>query len=177
MVVGAGTALADQPMLTARDCDPAPVHQPLRVLLDARGRVPATGPLFDVGLAPTLVVTTVAAPAAATDAWRAAGAKVEVVAPPDGSTGGVDLAETLAVLGREGVLGALVEGGATVHGSLVRAGLANRIVQYVGGMVLGPDGLGAFAGPGPATLADATRWSLVDARTLDGDARLVWEPV
>ncbi len=50
VVVGAGTALADQPTLTFRNLDfeeglvPA---QPLRVLLDAAGRVPATGPLFD----------------------------------------------------------------------------------------------------------------------------------
>jgi len=176
VVVGAGTALADHPTLTARDCDPPPVHQPLRVLLDARGRVPAVGPLFDVSLAPTLVVTTAAAPATAGDAWRAAGAKVEVVAPARGPAGGVDLAETLALLGREGVLGAVVEGGATVHGALVRERLADRIVHYVGGTVLGPDGLAAFGEPGPATLVDATRWRLVDVAALDGDARLVWEP-
>src|SRR5439155_22232786 len=57
VVVGAGTALADRPSLTFRGVDfgegPAPA-QPLRVLLDAAGRVPAAGPLFDVNLAPTL---------------------------------------------------------------------------------------------------------------------------
>ena len=132
--------------------------------------------MFDVSLAPTLVVTTAAAPATAGDAWRAAGAKVEVVAPARGPAGGVDLAETLALLGREGVLGAVVEGGATVHGALVRERLADRIVHYVGGTVLGPDGLAAFGEPGPATLVDATRWRLVDVAALDGDARLVWEP-
>jgi diaminohydroxyphosphoribosylaminopyrimidine deaminase/5-amino-6-(5-phosphoribosylamino)uracil reductase len=175
VVVGAGTALADHPTLTARDCDPAPVRQPTRVVLDARGRVPATGPLFDTTAAPTLVLTTAGAPPAATDAWRAAGAKVEVVAP--GGTGGVDLDETLALLGREGVLAALFEGGATVHAALLRAGLVNRIVGYVGGVVLGADGLAAFAGPGPATLGDASRWRLLDVTALDGDARLIWEPV
>jgi diaminohydroxyphosphoribosylaminopyrimidine deaminase/5-amino-6-(5-phosphoribosylamino)uracil reductase len=175
VVVGAGTALADHPTLTARACEPAPLHPPLRVLLDARGRVPATGPLFDTTLAPTLVVTTGEAPAGALDAWRAAGAKVEPVAP--GTGGGVDLDETVALLGREGVLGALFEGGATVHGALLRAGLVDRIVDYVGGVVLGSDGLAAFGGPGPATLAAAGRWRLVDAAVLDGDARLTWEPV
>ncbi len=174
VVIGAGTALVDQPGLTARDCDPTVIRQPLRVLLDARGRVPAIGRLFDTALAPTLVVTTATASPVASDAWRAAGAEVEVVAP--GPAGGVDLAEALALLGHRGVLGALVEGGATVHGSLLRAGLANRIISYVGGVVLGSDGLAAFAGPGPPTLADATRWRLVDATAFDGDARLAWEP-
>src|SRR5437660_1377366 len=44
IVVGAGTAIADQPTLTARAVERKPDRQPLRVLLDARGRVPATGP-------------------------------------------------------------------------------------------------------------------------------------
>ncbi|MGZ8753286.1 MAG: bifunctional diaminohydroxyphosphoribosylaminopyrimidine deaminase/5-amino-6-(5-phosphoribosylamino)uracil reductase RibD, partial [Acidimicrobiia bacterium] len=174
VVVGAGTALADLPTLTARDCDPAPTHQPLRVVLDARGRVPATGPLFDTTLAPTLVLTTVDAVPAAVDAWRSSGAKVEMIAP--GAGGGVDLDEMLALLGREGVLGALFEGGAAVHAALLRAGLVNRIVGYVGGVVLGSEGLAAFTGPGPATLADASRWRLIDTTALDGDARLTWEP-
>src|SRR5262245_40828397 len=47
VVVGAGTALADRASLTARDVDPPVDRQPLRVLLDGRGRVPATGPLFE----------------------------------------------------------------------------------------------------------------------------------
>jgi diaminohydroxyphosphoribosylaminopyrimidine deaminase/5-amino-6-(5-phosphoribosylamino)uracil reductase len=75
------------------------------------------------------------------------------------------------------VLTALFEGGAAVHGALLRAGLANRIVGYVGGVVLGADGVAAFTGPGPATLADASRWRLVDVSALGGDARLVWDPV
>jgi diaminohydroxyphosphoribosylaminopyrimidine deaminase/5-amino-6-(5-phosphoribosylamino)uracil reductase len=175
VVVGSGTAIADRPMLTARACDPVPERQPMRVLLDARGRVPADGPLFDPAIAPTLVVTTADAPAAAVDGWRAAGAKVEAVEPPGSGEGGVDLTETLALLGREGVLEALFEGGATVHGSLLRADLADRIVAYTGGVVLGSEGLAAFAGTGPATLGDAPRWRLVDAAPLDGDARLVWE--
>ena len=115
VVVGAGTAIADQPALTVRDAA-APPTPPLRVLLDARGRVPATGPLFDPELAPTLVVTTAAAPADATDDWQAHGAKVEVV---DAAPTGVDLGEALTVLARHGVLQALVEGGAGLHGALL----------------------------------------------------------
>ena len=62
VVVGPGTARADRPRLTVRDDDQPVVRQPLRVLLDAHGRVPAEGPLFDPSLAPTLVITTAADP-------------------------------------------------------------------------------------------------------------------
>ena len=79
---------------------------------------PAIGPLFDTEVAPTLVVTTAAAEPGAVDAWCAAGAKVEVVAAAAGGTG-VDLGETFSVLGREGVLQVLVEGGGTLLGSVL----------------------------------------------------------
>jgi diaminohydroxyphosphoribosylaminopyrimidine deaminase/5-amino-6-(5-phosphoribosylamino)uracil reductase len=175
VVVGAGTALADRPSLTVRlaadpDADRAE-RQPLRVLLDSRGRVPAEGPLFDTALAPTLALTTTAAPHAVIDAWQAAGAKVEVVEPASEGSG-VDLTAVLALLGRDGVLQAMVEGGPTLHGALLREGLVDRIVAYVAGAALGAGGRPVFDGPSPAGLADAPRFELLDARVLAGDVRL-----
>ncbi len=169
VVIGAGTALADRPRLTVRDASEPPNRPPLRVLLDGRGRVPAEGPLFDTTLAPTLVVTTERAGAHAVDAWRAAGAKVEVVAPSDR---GVGLGATLALLGNEGVLHALVEGGGTLLGAIVSEGHAQRVVAYVAPTLLGTNGTPAFAFAGPTTLAAAHRFELVDVRRLGADVRL-----
>jgi diaminohydroxyphosphoribosylaminopyrimidine deaminase / 5-amino-6-(5-phosphoribosylamino)uracil reductase len=175
IVIGAGTALADRPRLTVRDAD-GPVHaQPLRVLLDATGRVPADGPLFDPELAPTLVVTTEHSPDDAQRAWLAAGAKVLTV--PAAATGtGVDLAATLEVLAGLGVLQALVEGGAALSGSLLDDGLADRLVTYVAPTVLGRDGRPALDLAGPARIADASRWCLVDVARVGTDVRLEYEP-
>ena len=169
IVVGAGTALADRPALTVRGVDDPPDRPPLRVLLDARGRVPATGPLFDTALAPTLVLTTGAAPAAAADAWRAAGAKVEILAA---APGGVDLDAARAYLAAEGVLQALVEGGATLLGSVLGERHAHRVVAYVAPTLLGTDALPAFALPGPRTLAAASRFRLAAVTHVGDDARL-----
>ena len=181
VVVGAGTALADQPTLTWRnlDFDDGLVPpQPLRVLLDAGGRVPPAGPLFDASLAPTLVVTTAAADVETRREWKEAGAEVEEVAPAAAAgAGGVDLLAALDVLGRRGVLQAMVEGGATVHGALLAAGLADRIVLYTGGLVLGDEGAPLLRGSGPSTLDEASRWRLTAVRRLGDDARLDWEPV
>ena len=172
VVVGSGTALADRPALTVRDAHPLPVRPPLRVLLDARGRVPADGPLFD-GAAPTMVVTTERAPAMVVDAWMAAGAKVETVAETGGK---VDLAATLAILGAHGVLQAMVEGGAALHGALLAAGLVDRLTVYVGAALLGVGGKPGLDWPGPASIADAPRLRLVDARVLGDDVRLDYVP-
>src|SRR5438067_2111760 len=188
VVVGAGTAVADLPALTWRNLefeDDLVPPQPLRVLLDAAGRVPAIGPLFDTALAPILVLTTSAADPEAKRAWKAAGAEVEEV--PERKTHterglsapapGVDLGSALEILGRRGVLQAMIEGGATLHGVFLRAGLVDRLVVYTGGVALGTDGRPLFAGPGPATLEEASRWRLAAVRQVGGDARLDWEPL
>lgn len=172
IVVGAGTALADRPTLTARDVQPPVDRQPVRVVLDARGRVPAEGPLFDTAVAPTLIITTEAAPSDVVDAWRAAGAKVETVAA---AAGGVDLEAALGLLGSHGVLQVLVEGGAELHGALLTAGLVDRVVAYVAPTVLGAGGLAAFGGHRIATLADAPRWELRTVAQLGADTRLEYD--
>jgi len=175
IVVGSGTALTDAPALTVRDVEVPPARPPLRVLLDARGRVAPRGPLFDTALAPTLVVTTDAAAPGAIDAWRAAGAKVEIVGPGAGGAG-VDLDAVFALLGREGVLQALIEGGGTLLGAVAGGGHAQRLVAYVAPKLLGTDGVPGFAFRGPVTLDAAPRWRLLDVARVGDDARLRFEP-
>jgi diaminohydroxyphosphoribosylaminopyrimidine deaminase / 5-amino-6-(5-phosphoribosylamino)uracil reductase len=176
IMVGSGTALADLPRLTVRDACRAVTQQPLRVVLDARGRVPATGPLFDLSLAPTLVLTSEAVDRAALRAWCATGVDVEVL-PPAADGLGVDLASALHSLGRRGVLQVLVEGGARLHAALARAGLIGRLVLYVAPATLGAEGRPLLAGPGARSIAEADRWRLLDVRRLgEGDVRLEYAP-
>lgn len=169
VVVGAGTALADRPSLTVRDVA-APPQPPLRVLLDARGRVPAEGPLFDRTLAPTLVVTTDLASGAAVEAWRAAGAEVEVVEPAP--RGGVDLHAVLELLGGRDVVQALVEGGPSVHRSLLEAALADRLVSYVAPVLLGSSAVPGYGVEGPPSIGAAVPFALTGVTRLGPDVRL-----
>jgi diaminohydroxyphosphoribosylaminopyrimidine deaminase/5-amino-6-(5-phosphoribosylamino)uracil reductase len=192
VVVGAGTALADDPRLTARlprptgepprgSPDPSGhvARQPLRVLVDAAGRVGATGHLFDAA-APTLVATTAAAPAAAVAAWKRAGAEVLVcqeAAREDGGRG-VDLAELVAALGRRGVLELLVEGGPRLQAGFWAAGLADRLVWYLAPLVIGGDGApGLLRDGGAATLAAARALRIDSLERLGEDLRVVAVPV
>jgi len=175
VMVGSGTALADHPRLNVRDVAAMPDQQPLRVLLDSRGRVPAEGPLFDTALAPTLVLTTDAAPDDAVAQWLAAGAKVQVLPAAAGGRG-LDLRTVLEHLAGLGVLQVLVEGGATLATSLLAAGLADQVAAYVGPTVLGTGGRPLFDLPGPATMDDAPRWRLAGVAALDDDVRLDYVP-
>jgi diaminohydroxyphosphoribosylaminopyrimidine deaminase / 5-amino-6-(5-phosphoribosylamino)uracil reductase len=181
VAVGAGTALADDPRLTVRLHRPAggwPGRQPLRVLVDAAGRVGPGGHLFD-GEAPTLVATTAAAPAAATRAWAAAGAEVLVCAEAPTAWGpGVDLTQLAKVLGERGVLELLVEGGPRLHASLWAAGLVDRLVWYLAPLVLGGDAApGLLPGPGVPTLAAGRRLQVRAVDRLGEDLRVVAEPL
>jgi diaminohydroxyphosphoribosylaminopyrimidine deaminase / 5-amino-6-(5-phosphoribosylamino)uracil reductase len=170
--VGAGTALADDPRLTVR----AGGHtgrQPLRVLVDAAGRVGTGGHLFD-GEAATLVATTPTAPAAAVDAWKAAGAEVLVCKE---APAGVDLEHLARALGERGVLELLVEGGPRLQASLWAAGLADRLVWYLAPLAIGGAGApGLLGGAGAATLADARRLRLASVDHLGDDLRIVAFP-
>lgn len=164
VLVGSGTALADDPQLTARLVS-APERQPLRVVLDGRGRTRPGLRVYDDAAASVAVVRpgADAAPleAAGIEVWRLGG---------DRATG-APLRATLDELARRGVGSVLVEGGATVATAFVAAGLADRLVVHVAPVLLGRSGLPALGLDVP-TLADAPRWRLERVERLGDDAVL-----
>lgn len=151
IVVGAGTALIDDPSLTVRDPDYRG-RPPLRVLVDARGRVPATGELFD-DAAPTLVATTEQAPRGRREEWGAAGAEVVVYGSEDG---GVPIGALLADLGKRDAQGVLLEGGPTLAWAAVEEGAVDKVVVYLAPTLIGgEDAPGVLGGRGFAPVGRA----------------------
>ena len=171
VIIGSGTALADNPTLTVRHT-PTPLptpQQPLRVLLDSRGRVGASGPLFDLTLAPTLVITTAQAPKSSVNAWRASGAEIEIVSA---TADGVSLQETLKLLAKRGILQVLVEGGALLQSSFLKQGLVNQLSLYMGPHLLGKHGTPFFQGDGPENIKQSIAWHLSKHHRIDDTVRL-----
>lgn len=175
VIIGAGTALADRPRLTIRDVYPLPRQQPLRVLLDARGRVPADIPLFDIQLGPTIVMTTSLCPSARLEEWRKAGAEVKIL-PPSPTQNGVDLHSSLIYLGSLGVVQALFEGGGTLIGSLWKSGFVDQLTTYVGPCILGEGGLPLFKGLNISTILEAPRLKLKLVKQIHDCVRLDYIP-
>jgi diaminohydroxyphosphoribosylaminopyrimidine deaminase / 5-amino-6-(5-phosphoribosylamino)uracil reductase len=155
--VGIGTALADDPLLTARAAEPSadrPPRQPTRVVFDSRARLPLDSRLVgSIADAPLLVIASPAAPAAATQALQRAGADVVVC---DGDPP-ARVAAALGELGRRQITSLLLEGGPTLAGSFLDAGELDELRLFIAPLVLGGGGARPLAaGRGVAAIADAT---------------------
>jgi diaminohydroxyphosphoribosylaminopyrimidine deaminase/5-amino-6-(5-phosphoribosylamino)uracil reductase len=169
IVIGAGTARADDPRLTVRGVPDA--AEPLRVVVDSALRLPLTLRLFSPALARgTVVATTSRAPAARVRALEARGVRVWRLAGGRGRVSPRALARRLAREGRNDVL---LEGGATLGSAFVRDGLVQRVVLYTAPLVLG-GGL-AWSGGLDRALAGVPRGHVVSATRVGDDARLVVE--
>jgi diaminohydroxyphosphoribosylaminopyrimidine deaminase / 5-amino-6-(5-phosphoribosylamino)uracil reductase len=167
VVVGSGTALADDPALTVRDVTAA--RQPARVLVDSMGRTPASARLFGDG--DVVVVTTDTSSHEVQTAWKEAGADV-LVAPR--SPEGVDLGAMLDALGRREWLELYVEGGGRLATSLLRADLVDRLDIHHGPVVLGRGGteIGELS---VTTMGDAVSWRLLSTESVDDDVLMSYE--
>lgn len=156
VAVGIGTAVADDPMLTARDIEVPEGRAALRVVLDPHARTPLDCALLgSLDEAPVLVVAGAAADAARVDALRAAGTEVDVT---DADHGAEFLAQAMDALGRREVQSVLVEGGPTVAGAMLEADLVDVLAWVVAPMVIGGDGAPVAArGHGADQISDAPR--------------------
>jgi diaminohydroxyphosphoribosylaminopyrimidine deaminase/5-amino-6-(5-phosphoribosylamino)uracil reductase len=171
VVIGSGTALADDPRLTVRDPRYVSARPPMRVIVDPSGRVPGDGRAFDAA-APTLVATTERASAAWRQGWVDAGADVAVVDRDERD--GVSLPALVEALGKRDIQGMLIEGGPTLAWSAIRDGVVDQLVLYLAPMLIGGDEApGWLAGRGFAPIARAARVDLVSVERLGADLKVV----
>ena len=170
VAVGIATALADDPQLTARELEPRPRRQPLRVVFDSRARLPLDSRLLgSLDEAPVLVVTSEAAPAERVAALRDAGAELLAVGgePP------AQVAAALAALGRREVTSLLLEGGATLAGAFLDAGEIDELRVFVAPLVLGGAGdRPLLAGRGGSLVGSAPRALSLEAEPCGEDVLL-----
>ena len=169
ILVGVGTILLDNPQLTARPQDwRGPVPQPLRVVLDSRGRTPLDARVLDnIETSPTLIATTEAAPAEWRTALEARGVSVAVLPAEHGH---VALEPLLDHLGQQaGVVHLLVEGGGEVLGAFFDQRLIDKVHAVVAPMLIGGDAQTAVRGRGAERMRDALRLSGVSVERLGDD--------
>ena len=166
VLVGTGTALADDPQLTCR-LPGLDRRSPVRVVIDRHLRLPAGLRLFtEAQQTPTWVATLATSNPARQAALAEAAVKVIHVAP---DAEAVDLALLLSQLGDEGLTRLLVEGGGRLAASLLQAGLVDRLVWMRAPLAIGGDGLPAIAALGLTALAAAPRFTLASSETAGGD--------
>jgi diaminohydroxyphosphoribosylaminopyrimidine deaminase/5-amino-6-(5-phosphoribosylamino)uracil reductase len=167
VMVGSGTALADDPDLTVRDLGAG--HQPLRVLVDGALRHAPDSRLGRT--ARDSPVWVLHGPGVQAAGWQATGARLFEVPRLDE---GLDLRAGLAALAAAGVTRVLCEGGAGLAAALLRAGLVDDVVMFTAGAMIGADGVAALGPLGLAALADAPRLALVSNARVGADVMTHW---
>jgi diaminohydroxyphosphoribosylaminopyrimidine deaminase/5-amino-6-(5-phosphoribosylamino)uracil reductase len=165
IVIGIGTALADDPLLTPRHLEPPSSRRPLRVVFDSAARLPLSSALVaSLDEAPLLVVAAADAPAQRVDALRDTGAEVLTV----GGDPRARIEAALTELGGRGATSLLLEGGAHLAGAFLDADQIDQLRLFVAPLLLG-GGRPAVDGDGPQRIADAVRALAVEADRVGED--------
>ncbi|MBV0932341.1 bifunctional diaminohydroxyphosphoribosylaminopyrimidine deaminase/5-amino-6-(5-phosphoribosylamino)uracil reductase RibD [Marinobacterium weihaiense] len=177
VLTGVETVLIDKASLTVRaaelglpdaEAQRAAQRQPLRVVVDSHLRLPVSTPMLNLS-GSTLVATAMPDNAPAAIALSAAG--VQVLSLP-GADGRVDLAALLPWLAQHAQCNELlIECGATLAGSALRAGLVDELVLYMAPTLLGSAARPLFNLP-LEQMAQQYRLQLTDTRQLGDDLRL-----
>ncbi len=175
VMVGYGTALADNPRLTTRGIKGG--RDPMRAVLDAGLRLQADANIFK-GAEKTRVfvfaakkatpkkVTAEKAFAKKAEALKAKG--VEVIRVPS-SKAGLSLKAVLKELGDRGVTDLLVEGGGVLAAGLLKAALVDRVLWFTAPVIVGADGVPSVASIGVNDMGSALRFKTIKVKTLGTD--------
>lgn len=156
VMIGTGTALADDPHLTCR-LPGLDGWSPIRVVLDRRLRLPLTANLVATARAtPTWLLTLPGGDAARRQAYADAG--VEVIEAPADDSGDLSLPEVMRLLGARGLTRLLAEGGSHAAAALLRDRLVDRLAWFHAPGLMGGDGLPAVQAFGVDRLDDMPRF-------------------
>ncbi len=161
VLVGIGTILADDPLLTARTV-PMPASQPVRIVADSKARTPLASRLVQSVSSGRVVVATGGAASAGLSA-----AGVDVWKCGDGAR--VDVSQLLHRASAEGVTSLMIEGGGILAASFVKSGLVDEIAWFVAPVLIGSEGLPALGPLGLSDLPGATRWKPVATERIGND--------
>ena len=170
IIVGAGTARKDDPLLTARPPGP---RTATRIVVDSQARLSLTSQLVrTVSEAPLLVAASTDAPAENVRQLQEHGA--DVLQLPASKEAGVDLDRLLAELGRRQFTNVLFEGGSRLFGSLFDAGVVDEVHVFIAPKIVGgANAPSAVAGKGLAQMGSvfaSTRWRSNKSGTMSTSA-------
>ena len=173
ILIGIGTALADDPLLTCR-LPGMEARSPVRVVLDRALRLSGDSRLVHSARErPLWVVTSELAEASAAAKLGAAGAQVMRIAPTAAS--GLDLVAVVHALAEKGVTRLMVEGGSKVASSFVTADLADEIWLLRGPKTIGADGIAALDALPLTSITQSSRFAVRASESIGPDTLTIYE--
>jgi len=171
VMVGAGTARADDPSLTVRDFTPA--RQPVRVVISRHLDLPLMGNLARTAQEiPVWICHGPNPDPVLRSAWEGLGATL-LECRLQGRQ--IDPASVLETLGKQGLTRVFCEGGGMLAASLLSANLVDELVGFTAGLALGAEGRPALGALGLGHLSEATRFDLIETRAIGPDVLHRWQ--
>ena len=176
VMVGLGTVLQDDPLLTARDKKHSH-RQPLRIIVDTNLSSPVDSLVFRT--------TDIAGTAVAVGSHLESSAKiealetkgVEIIKCPV-KQGKIDLAALMDILGKKSIVSLLVEGGARIIRSLIQESLVDKFYLFLAPKLLGGgDGIPMIAGQGPESIEQCLKLKDLRIRRFEEDVMITAYPV
>jgi diaminohydroxyphosphoribosylaminopyrimidine deaminase/5-amino-6-(5-phosphoribosylamino)uracil reductase len=173
VLTGSGTIVDDDPSLDARRAEAGiaeslGIKQPLRVVIDARLKMPPTAKTLSLP-GEVLVLTTRALDEPKAEALRAAGARIDRIA---GDAEHCDLRAVIEHLGSLEINDVWVEAGAGLNGALLKAGLIDELIIYMAPRLLGSTARGMFDLPELESLAEGFDVTFDEIRKIGSDLRI-----
>ena len=168
IMAGVNTVLVDDPLLTTRCCGKGGTlkKQPLRVIVDSKGRTPLTARVLSE---PGKTVLAMGRWAKPEEKALFAQAGAELLELPS-AEGWVDLGKLLKTLGEWGITSVLVEGGGILLGSLFDGGLVDRVVVFIAPVIIGgKEARTAVAGRGVDKVVDSLKLEQVSVERFEED--------
>ena len=167
VLVGIGTVLRDDPLLTTR-LGIADQRDPARVIVDNLARLPLRAKVINrASTAPTILAVSEMAPRARLDSLEREGVQILMV---EGSPRRVSLARLMEALGKHGFLSVMIEGGAEINASALQEGIVDKLLLFLAPLLMGGKAApSAVGGAGVETLGQAVRLHELRLERLEED--------
>jgi diaminohydroxyphosphoribosylaminopyrimidine deaminase/5-amino-6-(5-phosphoribosylamino)uracil reductase len=164
VLIGIGTVLRDDPMLTARIRGG---RDPYRIVLDSQLRIPEEAKVIGASPSKSVIATTELAPKDKIEKLEKRGVQILIL---DSKEGKVNLKSCLSKLGEIGMMSLMVEGGSQVNGSFLDEGLIDKFLFFLSPKLIGDhQALGIFSGRGVPNLQEAIALKEINKRRIGED--------
>jgi len=171
VMIGSGTAIADDPDLTVRNLG-LENRSPVRIVIDTGLRTPTTSVLAKT--ADKTATWMCHSATANTQKWSQTQAKL--IPCSLSKDDHIDLHDALAKLAMAGLTRIFVEGGGQLAASLIRENLVDELLAFSAGVAIGGNGRAQLGSLGIDTLKSAPRFTLIDSKRLGPDVLNRWRP-